>query len=110
MTVEVGLQIGETPAIVDLLSEAEVGGWLLMPTPAQRPCRVVRSCSMAGRRGGPYSERVLEPGEIIPAANDAFYEHVGGRFRFRGRTSAEVERAVLATIANFDLECETLPA
>jgi hypothetical protein len=37
---------------------------------------------------------------VLPAA-DAYYEHVGGRFRFRGRCSDEVESAVRSTAAGF---------
>ncbi|MGE5828215.1 MAG: ATP-grasp domain-containing protein [Micromonosporaceae bacterium] len=110
MTLEVALQAGDNLKIANLPPTPEVGGWLLIPPPAQRPCRVVRSCSLIGRPDGPYAEKIRSPGEIIPAANDAFYENVGGRFRFRGRTSAEVEQAMLAAMANFDLECETLAA
>ncbi|MEU8657803.1 ATP-grasp domain-containing protein [Actinoplanes philippinensis] len=83
----------------------EVGGWLLAPAPARRPCRITAVRSMTGRNPGPYAEALLRPGEILPAA-DAYYEHVGGRFRFRGRTSAEVEAAITATAAAFRVSAE----
>jgi hypothetical protein len=70
-------------------SAQRVGGWLLVPAPASRPCRITEASSMLGRPGGPYAEVLLRPGEVLPAA-DAYYEHVGGRFRFRGHRSAEV--------------------
>ncbi len=78
----------------------EVGGWLLIPAPATRPCRIVEATSMLGRTPGPYAEELLHPGDVIPAA-DAYYEHVGGRFRFRGATSAEVEAAIAATARDY---------
>ncbi|MEU8235588.1 biotin carboxylase [Actinoplanes sp. NPDC048967] len=78
----------------------EVAGWLLAPAPAQRPCRITGAGSMLGRQPGPYAEAVLRPGEILPAA-DAYYEHVGGRFRFRGRTSDEVAAAIGVTARDF---------
>lgn len=78
----------------------EVGGWLLVPAPARRPCRITKAESMVGRRPGPYAEALVRPGDILPAA-DAYYEHVGGRFRFRGGTSSEVERAIRATSTAF---------
>ncbi|MFG2805868.1 ATP-grasp domain-containing protein [Streptomyces massasporeus] len=77
-----------------------VGGWLLVPAPAQRPCRITEVTSMAGRRPGPYAEAVLGVGDVLPAA-DSYYEHVGGRFRFRGASSAEVEAAIRATATDF---------
>jgi hypothetical protein len=54
---------------------------------------------------GPYAEALLRPGDILPAA-DAYYEHVGGRFRFRGRTTAEVEVALAATARDFRVGAE----
>ncbi|HEX2417309.1 MAG TPA: biotin carboxylase [Micromonosporaceae bacterium] len=85
----------------------EVGGWLLIPAPAARPCRITEATSMVDRRPGPYAEALLSPGEVLPAA-DAYYEHVGGRFRFRGRSSAEVEAALVATAAGFRVTAEPL--
>ena len=55
---------------------------------------------MVGRVPGPYAESILRPGQVLPAA-DAYYEHVGGRFRFSGATSAEVEHAIVTTAAHY---------
>ena len=60
---------------------------------------------MVGRVPGPYAESVLRPGQILPAA-DAYYEHVGGRFRFRGPSTAAVEAAIIATARDFDVAGE----
>lgn len=87
------------------VATGEVGGWLLVPAPAARPCRITESTSMVGRRPGPYAEALLSRGEVLPAA-DAYYEHVGGRFRFRGWSSAEVEAALVATAAGFRVSAE----
>jgi hypothetical protein len=84
-----------------------VGGWLLAPAPAARPCRITQVTSMTGRRPGPYAEVLLEPGQVLPAA-DAYYEHVGGRFRFRGSSSDEVRDAVVATSGAFTVHGEPL--
>jgi biotin carboxylase len=84
-----------------------VSGWLLVPAPAARPCRITEATPMVGRVPGPYAESVLRPGQVLPAA-DAYYEHVGGRFRFRGATSAEVERAIVATAAHYRVAAEEL--
>jgi hypothetical protein len=82
-----------------------VGGWLLVPAPAVPPCRITNVTSMIGRVPGPYAEALLRSGEVLPRA-DAYYEHVGGRFRFRGRSSAEVETALLATARDFRVSAE----
>ncbi|WP_069172163.1 ATP-grasp domain-containing protein [Streptomyces griseus] len=83
----------------------EVGGWLLIPAPEARPCVITHVTSMLGGRTGPYAESILPPGEVLPEA-DAYYEHVGGRFRFRGRTSGEVEAALTDTAARFRVTAE----
>ena len=84
-----------------------VGGWLLVPAPASRPCRITVATPMVGRVPGPYAESVLRPGQVLPAA-DAYYEHVGGRFRFRGSTSAEVEHAIVTTAAHYRVSAQQL--
>lgn len=83
----------------------EVGGWLLIPAPANRPCRITESTPMVGRVPGPYAEVLLKVGDILPDA-DSYYEHVGGRFRFRGKSCREVEEAIRATVADFRVSGE----
>ena len=85
----------------------DLAGWLLVGAPAGRPCRITASTSMAGLVPGPYAERVLTVGEVLPAA-DGFYEHVGGRFRFRGRCSSDVMAAIEKTAAAFHVAAEPL--
>jgi hypothetical protein len=77
---------------------SEMAGWLLLAAPARRPCRVTSATSMVEQQPGPYAEWLLPPGEVLPDA-DAYYEHVGARFRFRGPTTAEVREAVVNTAA-----------
>ncbi|MFI6444901.1 acetyl-CoA carboxylase biotin carboxylase subunit family protein [Kitasatospora sp. NPDC050543] len=84
----------------------EVGGWLLVPAPATRPARVRSAPTQLGLPAGPYAEVLPAPGRIVAAAGG--YEHVGARFRFRGRSSAEVEAAVRATAERFRLDCVPL--
>jgi hypothetical protein len=78
----------------------EVAGLLLVPAPAERPCRITAVTSMLGRTPGPYAEIVPPVGAVLPAG-DSVFEHAAGRFRFRGRSTAEVERAILTTLADF---------
>lgn len=108
MHAECTLQAGGEPRLPPLPADDPVGGWLLVPLPVPRPCRVLRSTPMAGP-DGPYAERVPAPGTVIPDA-DAFYEHTGGRFRFRGATSAEVAGRVEGVARRYTIECEPLAA
>lgn len=93
-----GIALGLTPQIPQpaAFPQTEVAGWLLVPAPAERPCRIEEVTPMLGRADGPYAEVVPQVGDILPAA-DAYYEHVGARYRFRGPDTASVESAVLAT-------------
>lgn len=99
--IQLGLPIPESVP----QGRSEIGGWLLIPAPARRPCRITEVTPMAGRRPGPYAEALLAVGEVLPAA-DSYYEHVGGRFRFRGDSSDAVEEAIRVTAANFRVGAE----
>lgn len=94
------LQLGRPVPDGPLRGGGAVGGYLLIPAPEERPCRITEVTSMAGRTPGPYAEALLRVGDILPLA-DAYYEHVGGRFRFRGTSSRDVEQTLIATAAAF---------
>jgi hypothetical protein len=103
------IQLGwDIPSVRAAGPAGGIGGWLLVPAPAARPCRITEATPMVGRVPGPYAESVLRPGQVLPAA-DAYYEHVGGRFRFRGTTSAEVENAIVTTAAHYRVEAQPVP-
>jgi hypothetical protein len=85
----------------------EIGGWLLIPAPATRPCRIIEATPMAGRHPGPYAEALLRPGDVLPSA-EAYYEHVGGRFRFRGGSSEQVQQAIELTAADFRVRAQPM--
>jgi biotin carboxylase len=102
------IALGERPPRKLARRPAEVGGWLLAPAPATRPCRILEATPMVGRLPGPYAETVLARGEILPAA-DAYYEHVGGRFRFRGSSTAAVAEAIDVTARDFRVRAAAVP-
>jgi hypothetical protein len=79
------------------------GGWLLVPTPVPAPCRVVTAELPLAPDEGPYAGVVPPVGYRVPRVGG--YEHVGARFRFRGATTADVERAIVATASHFRLDC-----
>jgi hypothetical protein len=80
----------------------EVAGHLLIPSPVPPPARITSVTSMTGTVPGPYAEALPVPGDIVPLA-PSFYEHVGGRFRFRGPSTAAVTDAILATAQRFEV-------
>ncbi len=89
---------------------AEFAGHLLIPAPVARPCRItsVTGLAVGQAAAGPYAAVVPRVGEVIPAA-ESFYEHVGGRFRFRGRSSREVTDGIFAIATGFRITAEPLP-
>lgn len=109
MAWEFALQCERPPALRRIPTRTPVGGWLLVPLTAPRPCRVMGSTSMLGTGRTLYAEAVPEPGTLIPAS-DASYELVGGRFRFRGTTTAEVAEQILATARDYRVRCEPVAA
>jgi biotin carboxylase len=105
------LQIGDpVPAEARSLppvDETERVGWLLVKTPEAKPCRVVSSELALSSEEGPYT--TVRPVKGQTLVNTPGYEHgyenSGARFRFRGRSSAEVLTKVERTVAEFDFRC-----
>ncbi|MER5884174.1 biotin carboxylase [Streptomyces sp. NPDC001941] len=109
MAAAVDIQLGRAPEATPVTPDepAATAGWLLLPLPVPPPCRVTgASWDREGSEGGPYAHVVPEPGSLIPQVGG--YEHVGGRFRFRGASGQEVEAAIRKTAGSFALDCEPL--
>jgi biotin carboxylase len=85
---------------------AGYGGWLLVPTPAARPCRVTAANSQLGRDGGPYAEHIPVVGQTL--ADIPGYEHSGARFRFRAGSTAEIEAAIGQTVKDLEFRAATI--
>ncbi|QNP68699.1 biotin carboxylase [Streptomyces roseirectus] len=101
MRAAMDVQLGRRPAL-PVPEEWRTAGWLLVPSPVPAPCRVT-SFEPPSPQDGPYASVIPAVGQVIPRAGG--YEHIGARFRFRGATSADVEKAVLRTAARFRMEC-----
>lgn len=85
-----------------LAGPAQVAGWLLVPPSVPPPCRVraITPPRANGPHTGPYAQVLPEAGALITGGG---YEHAGARFRFRGRSSAEVTAAVRHTMREAEL-------
>ncbi|MFE3475503.1 acetyl-CoA carboxylase biotin carboxylase subunit family protein [Streptomyces bacillaris] len=98
------VQLGRRPEL-PVPEEWLTGGWLLVPSPVPAPCRVTAwdlpDPPTPGE--GPYTAVIPAVGQVVPRVGG--YEHVGARFRFRGASSGDVEKAILRTAAQFRLEC-----
>ncbi|MEU0359245.1 ATP-grasp domain-containing protein [Streptomyces cyaneofuscatus] len=98
------VQLGRRPEL-PVPEEWRTGGWLLVPSPVPAPCRVTAwdLPEPPTPDEGPYAVVVPAVGQVVPRVGG--YEHVGARFRFRGGSSGEVEKAILRAAAQFRLEC-----
>ncbi|MGH4033642.1 ATP-grasp domain-containing protein [Actinomycetota bacterium Odt1-20B] len=103
MELEFHLQCDVLPRLRPFPADEPVGGCLLVPLTGPRPCRIVSAPSMTGAEG-PYAEVLPEPGAVVPDLRGT-YEFIGGRFRYRGRTTAEVTRQVLDTADRYRVHC-----
>lgn len=102
----VQLQLGGDCRIPAADTRANVGGWLLVPEPDQIPCEVIQCTPLNGVVRHLYKEILPETGHRFHG--DGGYENISGRFRFRGPSSAAVERAIYEVLALFKLEVRAL--
>ncbi|MCC3767822.1 acetyl-CoA carboxylase biotin carboxylase subunit family protein [Streptomyces sp. UNOC14_S4] len=102
MAAAVAVQLGRRPELAELPA-GRTGGWLLVPSPVPAPCEVVGTTLPSAVGPALYAQVVPRVGYVLPKAGG--YEHVGARFRFRGGTTHEVEKSILATADQFALEC-----
>jgi biotin carboxylase len=100
------LQLGEpVRGTVDWAGE-DVAGFMVVPAPEPRPGRFTEITPMVGRVPGPYAEALARIGDVLPAVHG--YEHVGGRFRFRGPNAESVLEAITETFKGFTVTAEPL--
>lgn len=80
------------------------GGWLLIPEPEPRPCRVLARNSMAGTVPEVYAELLPQIGSVLDGTGG--YERIGGRFRLRGRDESSVRDAIARVAGLYELKVE----
>lgn len=102
------LHLGEAPAMHHIDVAGEVGGYLLMPEPPTRPCRVLHVESLIDRIPEIYAELLPPPGAILDGTGGC--KETGGRYRFRARSSREIEQAIRTVVAEYKLDWEPLLA
>ncbi len=98
------LALGESPSWGPLDPEGKAGGYLLMPEPPVRPCRVLSTTSLIDAVPAMYAEILPEPGEILNGTGGA--KETGGRYRFRADSGAEIELAIRQVLAGYHLVSE----
>lgn len=96
-----------TPVPLPAVTQDPSGGWLVIPKPAQLPCRVIHA-----HPGGPavpslWRTLLPKPGQVLEAggAYDALHS---GRFIFTRANEAEIERDIQQVITHFQFQAEPL--
>jgi biotin carboxylase len=104
----VRMLLGETPDLPDVSVSGEAGGYLMMPEPRVRPCRVLAVAAQLDVIPEMYAEILPAPGAILDGTGGS--RETAGNFRYRAASSAAIETAIQATIAGYHLDWERLAA
>lgn len=107
MRMQFELSCGRSVESVPTAQPSASAGWLLMQLPHERPCKIESVTSLVGTEMGPYAESVPYRGQVVPLT-DTFFEHVAGRFRFRGENHTELFEKMIATANAFRVEASPL--
>lgn len=83
------------------------GGWLVIPKPAQLPCRVVKAQSLREALPNLWRELLPQPGEILEAGGSYDALH-SGRFIFVGGSEVATERDIRHTTQTYQFQAEAL--
>ncbi|MFD3549780.1 acetyl-CoA carboxylase biotin carboxylase subunit family protein [Streptomyces sp. NPDC058655] len=98
------MSLGESLVLPPLAPGGEAAGYLLMPEPPVRPCRVLSTTSLIDRVPEMYAEVLPEPGAVLNGTGGA--KETGGRYRFRAGSGRAVELAIRQVIDAYDLDWE----
>ncbi len=100
-------QAGLTEGIAggtDAQADGLIAGYLCIPEPASRPCRVTAVTHLADRIPELYREIVPAIGAVLDGRGN--YLSVAAHFFYEGSTTAHVMSAIRATMRDFRLDCE----
>jgi hypothetical protein len=106
--VSIRLLLGEVPALRAVDVGGDAGGYLSMPEPPTRPCRVLNVTSLIDRVPEIYAELLPAPGAVLDGTGGC--RETAGRYRFRAKSSREIERAIRRVIAEYELVWEPVEA
>ncbi len=81
-----------------------IAGYLCVPEPALRPCRVTAVTRLADRIPELYSETLPAIGTVLDGS--AHFLSVAAEFHYEGSTTTEVMSAINATMRDFRMRCE----
>ncbi|WP_442113967.1 ATP-grasp domain-containing protein [Pseudomonas sp. NUPR-001] len=83
------------------------GGWLVIPKPAQLPCRVIQAQAPTPAVPSLWRALLPEPGQVLEAGGSYDALH-SGRFIFTDASEADIERDIQHVITHFQFQAEPL--
>ncbi|MFD9424041.1 MULTISPECIES: acetyl-CoA carboxylase biotin carboxylase subunit family protein [unclassified Streptomyces] len=98
------LALDESPVLASHGPTGEAGGYLLIPEPPVRPCRVLSTTSLLDRVPEMYAEILPEAGAILNGTGGA--KETGGRYRFRASSGDRIALAIGRVLAEYRLDWE----
>lgn len=81
------------------------GGWLVVPKPAQLPCRVIEAQSLRPHVSSLWRELLPRPGQILEAGGSYDALH-SGRFIFTDASEVDIEYDIHHAIKTFHFQAE----
>ena len=82
------------------------GGFLMIPEPRNTPCEVLKVTSLMNFIPEIYREIIPQLGDVLDGKGG--YEHISGRFHFKGTDEVAVEAAIYKAIDLFQIEVDPL--
>lgn len=83
------------------------GGWLVVPKPAQLPCRVIEAQTLRPHLNSLWRELLPRPGQILEAGGSYDALH-SGRFIFTDASEMDIESDIHHAIKNFHFQAEPI--
>jgi biotin carboxylase len=96
------MQLGQPPNVP--ATDGPIGGWVTVPPPCPPPYQIVAVTPMSERVPNLYYERLPRPGDVYDADRLRQDRWAGGRFRFRGASTVEVEAAIVEVMNQYRLD------
>jgi hypothetical protein len=98
------IQFDLPPINLSGANQIHSGGFLMIPEPHNSPCEIIKVTSLINFIPEIYREIIPQPGDVLDGKGG--YEHISGRFHFKGAEEGAVEAAIYRAIDLFRIEID----